>query len=479
MKADSPDGVPSTTGGDGNGEEHTPEVLVFVDTNVLLHGKRLDDLPLGTIVGSAERTTVVITSTVVDELDAQKTKNPNKSLRKRASGVLTDFLNQRLVGRLQLRSGASLVFETRRHGLDLTSLGLDPTIADDHVLGEILRAQREHPASRCLFLSRDAGPLLRGTSLRIETIRLDDSYCLDVPDEQDRKIRALQEEVAQLKSRQPKLAVAFSDGKAFHEIEIVRPRRLDEEAVEVRVRASADALPRMEEANTPARSGSSAIEAVMRDALRTQENLFGVSENAVAAYNLKREKWLEDLRAYYRSDWLADEELSARTISLHFTLRNGGSAAATDVQVSAAFPAGVRLSKGNPRTRRTPRAPEKPRGLLDSVNGGFFNHVLDRAMLGPSEQPNTRGPWIDDEDDRCVVRFSLTKARHQHDYPLHAFFATLPDFDEIRSFRIGVSIFAAELPVIAETSIDLKIVVTSDGVESPTPAPATGNWRKL
>jgi hypothetical protein len=68
-----------------------------------------------------------------------------------------------------------------------------------------------------------------------------------------------------------------------------------------------------------------------------------------------------------------------------------------------------------------------------------------------------------------VVRFGLTKARHQHDYPLPAFFATLPGFDEIRSFRIGVSIFAAELPVIAETSIDLKIVVTSrgdDGSES-------------
>ncbi len=479
MKTDSPDGVPSTTREDEAVEGITLEVLVFVDTNVLLHGKRLDDLPLGTIVGSAERTTVVITSTVVDELDAQKTKNPNKGLRKRASGVLTDFLNQRPVGRLQLRSGASLVFETRRHGLDLICFELDPAIADDHILGEVLRAQREHPSSRCVLLSRDAGPLLRGPSHGIETIRLEDSYCLDVPDEQDRKIRALQEEVAQLKSRQPQLDVAFSDGEAFHEIEIVRPRRLSEENIEARVRASAEASPRLEGPNAPAPSGISAIDSAMRDARRMQERLFGVPDSAVAAYNTEREKWLEALRSYYRSDWLTDEELSSRTISLHFVLRNGGSAAATDVQVSAEFPAGVRLSKDDPRTRRTPRAPEKPRGLPDSVTGGFSDHLLDRAMLGPSEKPNTRGPWIDDADDRCVVKFGLAKVRHQHDYPLPAFFATLPDFDEIRSFRIGVSIFAAELPVIAETSIDLKIVVTSGGDESPTPTPATGNRRKL
>lgn len=469
MNAPSPDGVPSTTSGAERGEGEAPEVLVFVDTNVLLHGKRLDELPLGTIVGSAGLTTVVITSTVVDELDAQKTKNPNKGLRKRASGVLTDFLNRQLAGQLQLRSGASLLFETRRHGLDLSALGLDASIADDHILGEILRAQREHPAARCVFLSRDAGPLLRGASRGIESIRLEDSYCLDVPDEQDQKIRALQGEVAQLKSRQPKLAVAFNDGEAFQEIEIVRPRRLGEEAVEMRVQASADAVPRMGGANAPALSGSSAVEAVMRDALRTQENLFGVSDSAVAAYNLKREKWLEDLRAYYRSDWLADEELSARTISLHFILRNGGSAAATDVQVSAAFPAGVRLSKDDPGTRRTPRPPEKPRGLRDPITGGFSNGMLDRAMFGPSEQPNTRGPRIDGgEDDQRVVKFSLTKVRHQHDYPLPEFFATLPDFDEIRSLRIGVSIFAAELPEFAENSISLKIVVTNgenDGFE--------------
>ncbi len=459
MNFDPPRDAPPTEGGIGNHQRSAADVLVFVDTNVLLHGKPLDDLPLREIIGGQEPIRVVVTITVLREVDAQKTKNSNKGLRRRAGHILTDFRNREPVGRLELRNGARLLFEMRRHGLDLVELGLDPAFADDHILAEVLRAQRENPLRRCVLLSRDAGPLLHGRSLGIETVHLDDAYCLEVPDEQDRKIRELQDEVSRLKTRRPKLGLELEDGRTFREVAVVRPRPLRDDEIEERIRVAGDACPCLDRQAASRTTAGAPLDQALLEALQVQERFFGVSEAAVDRYNREREEWLAALREHFKTTWLQDEALGARSFSLELHLRNSGSAAATDVQVALTFPHGVTPSREDPRRYRSPSPPEKPQRLLDPALRGLTPSVFDRIHSRSGTEPNVQGPWITEDGHSHVVTFAVTKARHQYDYTLPTVFVTLPGFDEIDSFRIEASIFAAELPELVVSPIDLRITM--------------------
>lgn len=441
----------------------TPDAVhVFVDTNVLLHGQPLDGLPIHSLLGvpPKEVVTVVITRTVLAELDGQKVKNPNKGLRDRAGKRTRELWERERAKNWKLRNGAQLALETRPHGLDLPAIGLDGTIIDDVILAEVLRAKRDEPWRRIFVLSGDSGVLVKASRLGIAVVELTSANRLEVPDAQDRKIRGLAAENERLKNRLPRLAVAFADRAAFLKAEIVRPRALDPKEVERRVEQRAADSPAI--TVTPPEgpygiAGAGSIFAVQREVL-------GPSERDATNFNQKREDWLRRVRAYYETDWLADAELSARTLAFDLVLVNAGSATGTDIRVALRFPKGIGVDVGAPVPKGLPRRPERPRSAFDSLSmalvGPDAAPTFERFLAASGPPPNIGGPWVDAEDDGSVTAtFRIAKARHQNALALPRLFVLLAPFDTLGSFSVTASIIAAELADWSKDTLHVEVLV--------------------
>lgn len=437
-------------------------VHVFVDTNVLLHGRALDELPIHSLLGvpPTEVVTVVITRTVLAELDGQKVKNPNKGLRDRAGKRTRELWERERTKNWKLRNGAQLALETRPHGLDLPAIGLDGTITDDIILAEVIRAKRDEPWRRIFVLSGDSGVLVKASRLGIAVVELTLENRLEVPDAHDRRIRELAAENERLKNRLPRLAVAFAERAVFLKAEIVRPRSLDPKEVEKRVEQRAADFPAI--TVTPPEGPFGIAGAASIFAL--QHEVLGPSERDATNFNQKREDWLRQVRAYYETAWLADDELFARTLVFDLILVNAGSATGTDIRVELGFPKGVTADVGAPVPKGLPRRPERPRSAFESLSTALVGPELaasvERFHAASGSPPNIGGPWMDSEDDGTVTAtFRIAKARHQSALALPRLFVLLPPFDTLGSFNVTVSVIAAELADWSMSTLNVEVLV--------------------
>lgn len=441
------------------------EILVFPDTNVLLHGKGLEELPFVSIVGEASSIVVVLTRTVIRELDAQKVKNPNNGLRERATKRARALWRRQKERKWVLRPGVSLSFAQTAAVDNLAQLGLDSSLGDDRIIAEVLSARDAAPNQRVIFLSRDTGMLVKAAGLGLEVVEFDDEHVLPVPDEQQAKLRKLQEENERLRSRVPRLSVTFEDGKDVCDLSVELPRRLSEAEIRERCEEAGRAIPAMRVA------GSTGLERLTG----VNPSIFGglaqPSEAAVRKFDEDRDAWLARLADYYRTSWEEDASRVARTVCVSLVLVNSGTCSATDVRVDLAFPEAILLSEERPAIKGRPPQPKRPRSILASLApdiGALSKGTSLERLLGASgSPPNTRGPWFDkDEAGRPRVRLEVRKATQQCELRLPRFFALLPALDVASSFHAEVSILSEELPEWAESRLDVHVVVSADHTEA-------------
>lgn len=429
----------------------TEEVLVFPDTNVLLHGKVLEELPFLTIVKAGGKATVVLTRTVLSELDGQKTKNPNKGLRDRAGKRSRALLNLYRNDDRALSACVSVEFEMKAPAGDLAALGLDATLGDDRILAEVLAVKNRSGERRVVLLSRDAGMLIKAAELGLESIELDDEHVLPVPDEQSSKLQALQRENEKLRSRVPALSVAFEDGRSFLESSVMRPRKLSEPEIRARCEEAARSILAM------APPVPTAMERMLGSSLLdVQGALARPSDSAIREFNRQREAWLEKLADYFGTDWLDDELLAARTVVLETVLGNSGTCPATDVQVELRFDRGVILEEGTRPTRRAPKPPTVPRGLLDTGSPFSSGGHLDALIGGTGRPRNVTGPWVDNGGEAPSVEWHVARIRHGESLRLPPFAMLLPGVEDL-NVGVGVRIAAEELPEPRDTRLGIKV----------------------
>jgi hypothetical protein len=443
--------APEVAASPGDVEGPVAEVLVFPDTNVLLHGKGLEELPVPAIVKAGGKVTVVLTRTVLAELDGQKTKNPNKGLRERAGKRSRALWNLYRNDDRALSANVSVEFEMKAPDGDLAALGLDATVGDDRILAEVLAVKSRSGERRVILLSRDAGMLIKAAELGLESIELDDEHVLPVPDEQSSKLQALQRENEKLRSRVPKLSVSFEDGRSFLETSVVRPRQLSEPEIRARCEEAARSIPVM------APPVPTAMERMLGTSLPGLPGALGQpSDSAIREFNRQREAWLDKLADYFRTDWLDDELLAARTVVLSTALDNSGTCPATDVQVELRFGRGVILEEGTLPTRRAPRPPAVPRGLLDMGSPLGGGGHLDALIGGIGRPRNVTGPWVDNGGESPSVEWHVTKIRHGESLRLPPFVMLLPGLEDLNvggAVRNG----AEELHEPRETRLGIKV----------------------
>lgn len=183
---------------------------LFLDTNIFLHFKPFNEIPWANIVGSSSYT-IVIPLTVVDELDKQKS-SPGSRTAKKAKSILPkieDIIDGNLISGLNV-----IVLKTRPSAATLAEHGLIRSHQDDCILASILTFETNEGEEK-LFITNDAGAKVRAKTFNISCPKIPSEYRLeDELDEGEKKIKALELEIAQLKLKQPNVSLIFEKTKS-------------------------------------------------------------------------------------------------------------------------------------------------------------------------------------------------------------------------------------------------------------------------
>ncbi|MDA8020570.1 MAG: PIN domain-containing protein [Thermoanaerobaculia bacterium] len=407
--------------------------ILVPDTNVFLHYPppyQLDWLAFAP--NSDGAVTVLITMAVVHELDDKKI---HPHLGRRA----TDRLRY-LRGALgtEIRPGVRLEIEVHEC---LSREFIDHVLSfdrpDDHVL---LRAwQLQEAGETVVVVTDDTGMDLKGETLGLCIADLDRGKRLKDPEsEQAKKLRRVEEELAQLRARKADLRVLASvddDSEATDRLEIQKPvpRLVNPEEAIARIQGRFSMLP------SPGKPQGYEI-------MRPR-----VTDDQVRSYNANLEEYFEQLEQYYPEYNRFQEQYVPRLVEFDLWLENNGTLRSEEIDVDVFAPdppvlMAARVARSSDRKRwvsppAKPSPPKEPEPR-DPILGSFdpTQYVTPFIPEPRSVEPPrvTRG-HPRPVDGGCSWRISVRYLRHGDCLKLGRY-AVLFENHDWRGFQLKCSI---------------------------------------
>lgn len=200
-------------------------IAVIVDCNCFLQLRDLKDLPWGELFPGVKRVEIMVTPSVVAELDNKKVDSKDRIRnRARAAFKLLDVASEAEPMRVVLRDEPSVV------ALNLPEIlptdwtrhpRLDPTRPDDALVAQAVDLATDLPKT---LLSHDGGPRLTARRLGLAAKNVPGAWLLPDPVDDDRKqFQKLQRENEQLKARYPHIVAGWgSADKSLDRLTIER-----------------------------------------------------------------------------------------------------------------------------------------------------------------------------------------------------------------------------------------------------------------
>lgn len=208
-------------------------LYVFPDTNVLVQCKALGELDWSCL-GSYSKFVLILARPVIGEIDQQKGGSGRLAKRARvANSLLRRFLEEDLIAIPAKKKSIEVVLFSGDHlrasqGFDDQ---LDYSTADDKLVGTVHKYQHDHPDRPVVFLSHDTGPLMTAKRLGVPFKQVPDDWILPPETDEDQKqIKALQEQLKQREGQQPDCQIEFVD--APWTITVPRYRALTEAQID-------------------------------------------------------------------------------------------------------------------------------------------------------------------------------------------------------------------------------------------------------
>lgn len=186
---------------------------IFLDTNIFLHSKPLDNINWLKICQD-EKCEIIIAPIVIYELDKSKVNNDNKGRRARnALHKIENCIDKNSFG---IRKNVDLhVIDHKPQKNIFKNHGLNYEDHDDHLLASIIdfKIQQKVDVYLCSY---DVGPRIRSKQFGIKTIKIPDEYILPEEDRaNEKKLKSLTQEITLLKSRIPRPQILFENGETF------------------------------------------------------------------------------------------------------------------------------------------------------------------------------------------------------------------------------------------------------------------------
>ena len=433
--------------------------VVFLDTNVFMHYKPINEIDWVEILGD-NQVEIVVPRVVLRELDRHKDSHNRGYLRERARKRLHQL---ELWGNMaEIREGVVLRLLPRLE-LPRESYDLDRDQPDDQLLLALLWYREQHASTSMLLISHDVGPRIAATALNIPARAPDESLRLpEHPDPVQKELQELQRENRRLKSAKPRLRLAHLHESVFKihvSLLVTESPPSDLEAIDRQIEALRRRHP--PHASVPSENSQQ----LHLGAASVIEGLLRVPERDIEAYN----KRLDDFIEGYRRTLIAREEVRrsrALTHCLEFHLVNEGTQPGESVDIHMHFPDGFRLlSEADlPSLPDLPTPPAKPRTPIDKLSNPDITAGLPSI---PNYRDMTtlvdfgiRGNVSDPEIERgnsYNVKLNVGRIKHNTSVPLPLLCLVFESFSVAKSFTIDYELHADNLPDMESGQLHVAI----------------------
>jgi hypothetical protein len=431
---------------------------LFLDTNVLLHYRRVDEIDWLKVSGT-NVVVLLICPVVIRELDQHKDGHPQTKLRKRAQEVIAD-LQSKLEGTSELRAGVQLEFLACDPQIDFATHGLHREVNDDWLIASVIEWQTHQSGRVGVIVSADLGVSIKARAHGISVIKLSDDLKLaSEQDPEEAKLKRLQLELAELRNSLPELQLTFPDGKSVWHVSVSPPVPIDDQKITADLSKARQAHPQIViPEKSPGKKLARARWALSRNSMENLEAF--LPSDQVQRYNTELDTFFTKHEGYLRALHRFENQ-RLRTVGFEFLLTNTGGVPAEDIDVHLHFPDGFELfSEGKqPGPPVAPEPPLKP-GHFRAPEG--LQHLASMAFGPriPGPPPNVSPPQVRRTGSYDV---DLHVRQAKHGYSIHAgqFVVLFESYESASSFSIDYTIRAANHPKAAVGR--LSVVVQKRG----------------
>src|ERR1700722_18817053 len=317
------------------------EVAAFPDTNVFLHYRPVAELDWQSIA-QGRPVRIQIAPVVTRELEERKTLHPLKRIRDRAAVALRtlhQFLEQGVPCRVRDDVFVDFLVQEPSHEF-AASKHLNFQLADDWLLATVLVFRETHTDIKVLLVTSDLPLIVKARHYEIDTAQPPSNQRLqDEPDAAEQKIRTLENELRQYKSRVPDLAVLFEDGKDHKKFQILGPLPNVESEIESSLEAIKEKHPLSEPEPQPKQTGPDVSSVLSEHLAEISNNIYAAMQGFQGDYYSRLKKWYQRYEEYLR-ETAALKDQARQTITLKLILVNNGSCPAEDIDMIFHFPDG-------------------------------------------------------------------------------------------------------------------------------------------
>lgn len=434
--------------------------FLFIDTYLFLHFKPIEQIDWLKHL-KTNKVVLVVVPIIVRELNKHKDTHPFKRIRQRAASALKKLdtlLEASTNSCANLRAGVEVCFEAKEPLLDFAKYHLSRDCQDDHLIASLIEFRNEHSGVEVVLLANDIGIKLKARHQAIETFCLPDELKLpEEPDPNEKRIKELEQENRQLKSRIPELNLSFKSGSKHAEFSLAKPiADSSGDEIEYRLEQVRRKYPKK------SFDGSGVVREFGLQILRPPELSF--SPEDISRYNANLEKFYKDYEHYLtRLSYCKKKE--RRTIELLITLVNEGTCPAEDVSIFLHFPDQFRLydKEKLPDIQSPPEPPQEPKTILEKINNSPSNLnpvAIQAGLFNRSTPPNVSllaiQGWNGD-----AVEFQVKKLKQRMSESLDSLYVVFDSYEEASSFRIDYRINAANVP--NEVTGYLDVVIKKEG----------------
>jgi hypothetical protein len=427
----------------------------FLDTNVFLHFQLFDNVDWPKVTG-AQQVCLMLTTTVMEELNRHKDDFKNPGRRKRAHEILSrleDVLPADTAG-IPVSLGQNVMLQEilEEPDVDWKALKLDPQKGDDYLLASILVFRDANPGAPICFVTRDFPARRKALRWKIPVVnpegkigQLEDFSTEAI--EQRRKDRELQE----LKNRLPKLTFGFFEAATGNIVQHIAAPQSRTQDIGV-----------LTQAFNPQFVPVQVIERRQRLDDILKNATYHTSEENIRKYREKYEKYLEYFEAACRRDYLQKYGHPCR---LALTLHNGGNTAATSVEVVLQFPVGsvVLRAEDEKESLEIPEEP-RPQWLMPARSSSYGISLMPPSALIQRDyaaeatyallraQQKWKGPFCNDTGDTHIVLYGAAELLHEKKWEMPLIIAYIWPTGS----SIDYWIHAKELPRRLEGRLHIK-----------------------
>ena len=327
--------------------------------------------------------------------------------------------------------------------IDFRNENLSETVADDHLIASVLDYSYQSEQSPIVVVA-DIGLKNKLKYRQIEVLVLTDDLRLPgEPHPLERENRELQEKLARIESRIPKLSIAFEGGSQHQVLHDRDPKPYKVKSLG-QIKEEHPYVTTSQETERP-----SSVNAVYAIKIKSREN-------RSSRYNLELEKYFSEYQVY-----LDQYSIWVEKICLHHTIKvvidNIGTAPASIVDVELYFPQGViPVDKDDiPDMPKPPVAPEQNFGsyLMGKTNLDFIGSFVEhhkRLTAHLSGVP-------DIELEQNAIYISYSKLKHGFNEISDHLIFRFASRDAVGSFNIDYRLSANEIPDAVEGKLNIRI----------------------